>query len=111
MAAGTTACTASKASAVGPRHQQRLPAGHDPFGDCRDLLGRLAQTEDDLGKALTQRPLMVDPGKAQVFDRLGAHFRGDVHGGLGGAKLAGGHTIEQGFEVENHEAGVTTWYG
>ena len=81
--------------AVGPRHQQRVAAGHDAFGDRGDLVGRLAQAEDDLGKALALGPLMVDPGKAQVFDWLGAHFSGDLLGGLGRAKVTGGDPVEQ----------------
>ena len=64
--------------AVGAGHQQRVAAGDDAFGDGGDLVGRLAEAEDDLGKALALGPLMVDPGKAQVLDRLGAHFGGDA---------------------------------
>ena len=36
--------------------------------DRGDLLGRLALAEDDLGKALAYRPVVVDLGEAQVLE-------------------------------------------
>jgi hypothetical protein len=32
------------------------------------LIGGLAFTEDDLGKTLTQRPVMIDPRERQIFE-------------------------------------------
>ena len=37
--------------------------------DRRDLLGRFALAEDDLGKALPYRPVVVDLGEVQVLER------------------------------------------
>jgi len=39
------------------------------FADGDDLLGRLAFTEDNLGKALPQSSVMVDPRERQIFER------------------------------------------
>ena len=37
--------------------------------DRRDLLGRLALAEDDLGEPLPYRPVVVDLGEVQVLER------------------------------------------
>ncbi len=46
-----------------------MAARDDPLRDGGDLVGRLAQSEDDFGKALPYGAVGVDPGEAQVFER------------------------------------------
>ncbi len=87
---------------VGAGHQQRVAAGDNALGDGGDLVGGLAEAEDDLGEALALSPLVVDPGKPQVLDGLGAHFGVDGCRGLGHVQVTGSDTIEQVFEVERH---------
>ena len=41
---------------------------HDALGDGGDLLGGLAGTENDLGKALSDRAVVVDPGEPEVLE-------------------------------------------
>jgi hypothetical protein len=42
----------------------------DAARDRRYLMGRLSQRKDYFGKALTNRPVMVDAGEADVLERL-----------------------------------------
>ena len=42
-------------------------------GDGRDLLGRLAESEDDFREPLSQVPVSIDPGEAQVLEGRGPH--------------------------------------
>ena len=51
------------------RHEQPVRAPQDRRGDRRDLLRGLAQAVDDLGKALAQRAVMVEPGEVKVLVR------------------------------------------
>ena len=44
---------------------------HDFVSYSRYLLGSLAQSEDNLGEALTQLALVVDPCKSKVLQRPG----------------------------------------
>jgi hypothetical protein len=65
------------------RHEQTVSLSHDRFGDARDLVGRLALAEDDLGKAGAGGALVVDARKAEVFDaRRLEEFAGAVLGGV-----------------------------
>ena len=69
------------------------------FADGNDLLGRLAFTENDFGKALPQSSMMVDPRERQIFERevsqpLERCSRGEASGGHLGEQdleLLGGH--------------------
>ena len=88
--------------ALGTGHQQGVTTGDDAFGDGGDLIGRLAQAEDDLGEALALGPLVVDAGEPDVLDRLGAHFCADLCSRVRGGQIAGGDLVQQVFEVEAH---------
>jgi len=55
---------------VGPGHQERVPPADDLTRNCRDLRRCFAQTEDDFGKALPHRPLVVDLRKPKVLKGL-----------------------------------------
>ena len=44
---------------------------HDFVSNCGDLRGRLAQSEDYFGEALTELALVVDPCESQVLERRG----------------------------------------
>ena len=46
-----------------------MPGLVDLGGDRRDLLGRLALAEDDLGHALAQRAVVIDGREAEVAER------------------------------------------
>ena len=52
---------------VGTGDQEALAAGSEAFGDDGDLLGSLAETEDDLGEAGAERAVMVERGEAHVL--------------------------------------------
>jgi hypothetical protein len=54
---------------VGSRNQQAVARADDSLGDRRNLFGRFAGTEHDLGKTLPQAAMMVDAGEAEVFER------------------------------------------
>ena len=41
----------------------------DALGDGGDLLGRLARAEHNLGKALPDGAVVVDPGEPEVLER------------------------------------------
>ena len=87
---------------VGAGDEQRVATGDDAIGDGGDLIGRLAQAEDDFGEALALGPLVVDAGEPDVLDRLGAHFRGDLCGRIRGGQVAGGDLFQQAFEIKVH---------
>ena len=55
---------------VGPGDEQAVAGADDALGDCRDLVGRLALAEDDLGEALAGGALVIDPGEPEVFERF-----------------------------------------
>ena len=61
----------------------------DGGGDGRDLAGRLAQPEDDLGKALAGRPVMVDLGEPEVGQGFGPQRPQEGLVGLGRRPRAG----------------------
>ena len=50
-------------------HHQRLAGRCNLSGNGSDLIRRLAQAKDDLGKALSDRPVMIDPREAEIFVR------------------------------------------
>ena len=72
---GTSARTASQHVDAGPCHEQRRPAGGDARRDGRDLRRCLPQAENDLRKALADRPVVVHPGESEVFEGLRPKFR------------------------------------
>ena len=76
-APGTTARTASNASGVSARHEQRLAARDDALGDGRNLGRRLAQAEDHLGESLAKLAMRVDAREAEVLERRRAQRRKD----------------------------------
>jgi len=48
-------------------HQDIFIVIHHPLHDSQDFGGLFALTEDDLGEASSQVPVMVDTGESQVF--------------------------------------------
>ena len=69
----------------------------EQFGhDGRALAGLLAGGEDGLGHALTERPMMIDPGEAEIGEREPAQRSHHVIGGDG----AGLQSIEQFPQVD-----------
>ena len=77
---------------VGPGHEHRaVAAGQELADDRRHLCRRLARAVDDLGHALAQRPVVVDPGEPEVGPRQPAQGLD----GLVGRDLAGLHGLEQ----------------
>jgi hypothetical protein len=81
--------------AIGPCHEERIAPIHDARGDGRDLGRTFAYAENDLWKALTQGAMVVDSGKAQVFERK--RPKASCHGlvGVGRTELATGHALEE----------------
>jgi hypothetical protein len=75
----------------------------DRSRDRRDLGGGLAFAEDHLGKSLAQRTVMIDFGKAQVFERKVAHALKR----LGDGDLAPPHAFQklrQAIRIHDNEA-------
>ena len=50
--------------------QQRMSAADNLRRDLRDLIGRLAETQHDLGKALPNGSMVIDLGKPKVLKGL-----------------------------------------
>jgi hypothetical protein len=48
-------------SLAGPGTQETARSGLEALTDRHDLVGRLALTKNDLGMALAQGPMMIDP--------------------------------------------------
>jgi hypothetical protein len=74
---------------LGDQHRRGVlgeQGGHDPGRLGRGLAGPV----DDLGPA-PQRPVVVDPGKAEILERQ----RGQAGHGVLGGQLAAGHGAEQ----------------
>ena len=55
---------------VGPGDQEGVAPADDLGGNCRNLGRCLAQSEDDFGKALPHRPMVVDLCKPKVLKGL-----------------------------------------
>ena len=54
---------------VGPRDEERLAAGDEPLRNHGNLRRLLALPEHNLGQALSERAVMVDPREAEVLER------------------------------------------
>ena len=58
-----------KRIAIGAGNQDIMLIGQHSFDDGNDLRDGLAATKDDFRKALPDRTMVVDSGKAEVFER------------------------------------------
>ncbi len=79
--------------------QERSGRGVQPITDGHNLVGGLALAEDNLGVALAQRAVVIDPCERQIFERevsqpLECRCRRNTTGGNvreQGLELLGGH--------------------
>jgi len=55
---------------IGPRDQQAVTAVDDGSRDAGNLFGGLALTKHDLGEALADGAVVIDPREPQIFERL-----------------------------------------
>ena len=79
-------------SGVGPGQQHGCRAGVEQLGDDgRALLRGLARAVHRLGHSLAQRPVVVDPGEAEIGVGQAAQRRD----GVVGRDRAGAHVVEQ----------------
>jgi len=51
------------------RHEERMTARDNLFGDRCDLGGSLAYAQDDLGEPAPEFPVVIDTREAQIFQR------------------------------------------
>ena len=106
LAAGVAGQGGGGLGVVGPGEQDRAVAGLvEQLGDDRRALGRrLAGPVDGLGHALAQRPVVVDPGEAEV----GVGQAPQPGDGLVGRQGAAAHVVDQAPEggfVHRHQHG------
>jgi hypothetical protein len=104
LALGEAAGDGFGALPVGAGDEDVAGVVEDDGGDFGDLVGRLAFGEDDFGHAMTERPVVVHFGEAEVFKGHMPHARHggiDVHGALA-------HLFEESAKlVLVHEARIT----
>ena len=66
-ASWTRSLVASNASASGAGDEEAVGSGKNRGGNCGDLVGRLALSEDHLGKALSNGAVVIDLCEVDVF--------------------------------------------
>ena len=49
--------------------EERSAGSSEALTDCHNLLGCLPLAKHDLGVALPERPMMINPGECDVFER------------------------------------------
>ena len=82
-----------------------MTAADDRLGDARDLCRGLPLAEDDLGEALTNRAVMVDPGEAEVLERIGGQLSEGLALGIGRIEPAVADRLEQGAKGKRSRRG------
>jgi hypothetical protein len=73
---------------IRPGDEQGVAALDDRFGDAGDLRRRLAEAEDDFGKPLPGRSMVVDASEAEVFERILPEVLDRATLGVGGIEAA-----------------------
>ncbi len=81
---------------AGPGHQERGVLGGDSGRDLGDLRRRLTKAQHDFREALAHRSMVIDPGKAQVFEGLLPELLQQPDFRLGGTDRACSDALEQG---------------
>jgi len=80
---------------AGARDEQRRAAPNNLAGDGGNLVGRLAQAEDDLGEALTHGAMVIDTSEAEIRVWLGPEGIEYLAVGRGRIDLASCQLLEQ----------------